>query len=269
MCGFGKVNISNSELEKLKKIGEGNDAIVYDAGKGILYKVYKGESMSNYLNKPTRIYKGERKNIDERLLYLDKDGVKIYYKDAFKRIIKRGEKIKLSNLPKASLFIDNKFKGCVLEKINGFQIHNIFPILSKKIKYKILKELLNEIKELTDNYIYPIDTANSPRVDNHSNILVNYKLEPKLIDLDGKSTLYRESYDDECYLFTLMSLNLLFMELLNDIEIGYQNDQIELDYIKKILMRKGINEELAHKISRYKANYDELDNFAKLYLKIK
>ena len=57
ICGFGKVYISNSDFEKLKnkKIGEVNDAIVYNAGKGLLYKVYKNESMSEYIKVKRKI----------------------------------------------------------------------------------------------------------------------------------------------------------------------------------------------------------------------
>ncbi len=271
MNSFGIISISNSDFDKIKnrKIGEGNDAIVYNAGNGMLYKVYKDESMHEYLNKPTKVYKGAKKDVHDKLLYLDKDGVKIYYKDAFKRIVKRREDIKLTSLPLSSLYIDGKFKGCVLKKINGVQLHNIFQILNKKTKLRILKEIIIKVKELTDNYIYPIDTANSPIIGKHSNILLNYKLKPELIDLDGKSTLYRETYDEKSYMYAIMSLNLLFLELLNDEALGYHSNSFELDHVKNVLIRKGINEELAYKLSRYKANYDELERYAELCLKIK
>lgn len=271
MKGFGRIYISNSELEKLKKIGEGNDAIVYDAGKGILYKVYKEETMYNNINLSTKIYRKSDKNKKyiEKILYLDKDGVKIYYKDAFKRIIKRGQNIKLSKLPIGSLYIDGIFRGSVFKKINGFQLHKVFPMFSKKTKIRILREIIEEVKELTNNYIYPIDTNNSPHVDRHSNILINYKLKPELIDLDGNSTLYRETFDIECYYNTLTSLNKLFIELLEENEVSEDMHYLDIELLKKRLIKRGINSELADKISIFEADYDELENFAKLYLKIK
>jgi len=271
MESLGKLNINSSDFEKIKckKIGEGNDAIVYNAGKGNLYKVYKEESMFKNINKPTKIYKkgNRKKNIEERILYLDKDGVKIYYKDAFKRIVKKQDSINLSSLPKSSLYINGKFSGCVLKKINGVSIHNIFGILSKKTKLKILKSILEEVKELTDNFIYPIDIANSPWVGKHSNILINFKLKPELIDLDGNSTLYRECYDETCYNYTIASLNLLFLELINDTTFAYYDNSIDKEFLKNKLMKNGINEELAIKLSNYSADYFELLDYASLSLR--
>ena len=225
MESFGKVNISINDFEKIKsrKIGEGRDSVVYNAGKGMLFKVYKDESNLKDLRAPMKIYEKGSKKLEKnpsRICYLDKEGVIIYYRDAFKRILKRQSDIKLSSLPKGSLYINGKFSGCVLDKINGLQLHYVFPFLSMKNKIKVLKEILLAVKELTDNYIYPLDTNNSPFAGKHSNILIGLNLKPKLIDLDGNSTVYRENYDENMHQETLFALNMLFMELLNGIVYG-------------------------------------------------
>ncbi len=269
-----RLNISLKEYIKVlrHKVGEGRDSMVFNAGKGVLYKIYKDESRLKDLDAPDTIYDKQKlikKSAPSRNCYIDKDGTKIFYKDAIKRIVERQKQIKYSSLPKKALYVDGKFIGCVIDRKYAFQLHYVFPFLPRKTKIKVLKLILLKIKELTDNYIYPCDVANSPIVGNHSNILVDYKLEPQLIDLDGHSTLYRETYDEKAYNYVLFSTNLLLLELLHG--NVYCEDMLdeEVDMLERILKEDGINDDLAHKLSRFNANFDELNELVLHYTNLK
>ena len=267
MENLKKVKISNKDLEKLKKrkIGEGRDSIVYAAGKGLLYKVYKDESNLKDINQKTKIYKkSELKNkvYKERNCYIDADGVKLYYRDAIKRIIQRQEVIKKSHLPKAPLYI-NKFSGCVLKRIYGIQLHYAFPFLSKKRQAKILRMIIEKVKELTDHYVYPLDIANSPIIGNHSNILLDFRLNPQLIDLDGNSTVYRECYDESMLKETYLSLNMLFLELIYGFNLNNIDSDLDLEQMKIEMKESGIDTELINKLFDYSADYNDLEKLIK------
>ena len=270
MESMGKINITAKDFEKIKnrKIGEGQDAVVYKGKNNILYKVYKDETNLKDNRGAIKIYKkGSWPKTESRICYIDKDGVKIYYRDAFKRIINRQKDIKLSKLPRGSLYINGKFSGCVLQRIYGMQLHYVFPLLSRKNKLRVLKEIIQIIKELTDNYVYPVDTDNSPFAGKHSNILVDYKLKPRLIDLDGNSTVYRECYDENMYRETLTALNLLFVELLQGNVYGQNIDELDIEMIKDRLVLEGLSIEEARRLSTYEGNYDDLNNMVQCYLK--
>lgn len=269
MDNLKKVCISKDYFEKLKskKIGEGRDSIVYNAGKGYLFKVYKDEAgLKNQYDDTlkTKIYtKGQIinnfGNKNSYANYIDSDNVKIYYKEAIKKIVERQKEIKHSYLPQASLYIDRKFSGCVLKRVRGVQIHYIWPFLSKRNKIKILKEILEKVKELSDHYIYPMDTANSPIAGKHSNILIDRKLKPQLIDLDGNSTVYRESFDKQVYDEMFFSLNMLFLELLYGFELNDSLEEEDLFKIKSILEESNLRKELIDKLVEFKANFNELN----------
>lgn len=268
---YKKVKISNNDFEKLKhrKIGEGRDSVVYCAGKGLLYKVYKDESNLKDINQKFKLYKKDeckKKEYNEKNCYIDADGVRIYYRDALLRIIDRQEKIIFSSLPVSQLFINNKFSGCVIRKKIGVQIHYIFPFLTKKRQIKILKYLLMIVKELTDNYIYPLDLANSPIIGNHSNILVNLRLRPVLIDLDGNSTVYRENYNEQLLKGTFESLNMLFLELIYGFNLKETESEYDIYNIRKTIGESGVESNLIEKLIDCNANYDDLN---KLTLQLK
>ena len=269
MESLGKINISYSTFEKLKnkKIGEGQDAVVYDAGRGILFKVYKDNTNLRDINSKTKIYNRKTVVLDnnfERNCYVDKEGVKIYYRDAMKRIIKRQENINYSSLPIGALYINGKFSGCVLKKIYGLQLHYAFPFLSKRRKIKVLQELLKQIKELTDNHIYPLDVCNSPFAGYHSNILLDYTLKPKLIDLDGHSTVYRETADENMLNETFESLNILFFELLFGFELQYGEAEDVIEY-SQIMRNINISDELITKLMDLDGNYEDLNKLILAY----
>lgn len=260
-----RINLTSEEFCKLatKKIGEGYDAIVYNAPKGKVFKVYKKEDINVDDDLGVKKYKrGDFKNFPKKIYrssYVDKEDIIIYYKDAADKIIERQELISKTNLPVSSLYVDNEFVGFVLKKVNGIQLHIAWMILPRKTKIKVLKELLSKVKELTDNFVYPTDMANSPFVGKHSNVLINIKLEPKIIDLDGISTSYREKEDKNLLRYTLSSMNLLYLELLLGFDLFEDLEDINTKYIEELLKQINIDEESAHRLSEFEGNYDDLN----------
>ncbi len=260
-----RLYITSDELAKLtsRKIGEGFDAVVYSAVNGNAFKIYKNDIVQIDDDIKTKKYnKGDYHYFPVRSYrskYIDKDDIVIYYKDAADKIIDRQKVISKTKLPVASLYVDNKFVGFVLKKVNGLQLHYAWFLLGRKVKIKILKELLSKVKELTDNYVYPTDMANSPLVGKHSNVLINYKLKPEIIDLEGTSTSYREKEDENLLEDTLFSLNLLYLELLLGPDYFEDLDEINNELIERLLVNSNVDNESAHRLSELKGTYDDLN----------
>lgn len=233
------VHVSRKELEKLKKIGEGTEGIVYKAGNGILYKVYKSKFYTTLDSEQTK---------------------KVYSPRLIEEAVKRQKYVENSTLPLAPLYIDDKFGGCVLKHHRGYvDFHNI-NILPQKVKLKIFKQLIANVKELTDYYIYHLD-LNNKRIDNehHSNILISFLGEQQIIDLDGKSTAYTNVFDPEYYQMTIQSLFSLIAEILFDIDLTIDYSQEEIEFITQNLQNIGFPFDMAYKIASQKdTSFEEI-----------
>ncbi len=222
-----KVYLSSEEFNMIasSKLGEGYDAIVYRGINGTVYKIYKYKHNDDIIEKATN----------------------------------KQESVKLTNLPQAAIYIDNKFSGYVLKRVRGLDIHYAWFLLSKKSKIRILKELLIKVRELTDNYIYPTDIANSPLVGKHSNVKIDYKLHPQIIDLDGISTSYCDQ-ENECLLSdTYCGLGLLFLELILGPDLFEDIDDLNSSYIQKLLTDANIDEDSAKRLSNLEGTYEDVN----------
>lgn len=226
-----KIVLNKEELEHIKKhiIGYGNEGNIYKMNNHYLYKVYTiplkcGDTP--IIDKPgkyrladdnTKIIDSVKElngcfnNINSYPYYLDSNGVKkIYDETVIYEAIKRQEKISNTALPIMPLYIANKFRGCILKYHKGYFNIGYLKYFTKNKQQQILKLLLNKIKELTDNYVYDID------LDNLDNILIHpLTLNTEIIDLDGKSTVYSASFNDNLYkqvyyAFSKLVLNLVY-----------------------------------------------------------
>ncbi len=233
------LTIKDYKKIKDKKINEGKDGAIYRVQNQILYKIYH-ETM------PTE-------NVLERKELLDAEGVKIYQKGDMKTFfpvteglekfvrfraedmiffaMQKQKEIELSTLPLAPLYIENRFKGCVIKDFKRSSSIYITQKLPMAIRLKIAKRLLKKVKELTDHYIYPRDLGGKPY--SKSNALLTFLIEPELIDLDGRSCYYAE---EEIPLFlkeTLFSVQVLLLEILFSIplfEIYTPEEKLEFMY---------------------------------------
>lgn len=158
------INISESEINKMERIGCGNFGSVY-LNKDKVYKVYhkqiKAESLT--FNIKTIIDNPTLKTKPIKYEYL-------------KHI---NHKLKYTDLIDDTLCIDGGFGVVVMPYYNGdtFENHKYDPI-EKKVA--IARQLLLNAKELTDNLIYPLDYK--------SNNIMLYENKIQIIDLDDVKT---------------------------------------------------------------------------------
>lgn len=291
-----EINLTLNEFNKLKKryVGNGKEGNVYKYNRNYLYKIYTiplryGDiplfNSYNYEYKidddGTKIITGHNKFNKHSLItdpypyYLDNYGVKrIYNESVIINAMKRQLNIKLSTLPLAPLYIDNRFRGCILKNHQGYtDLHNM-SFLPYKTKLKILKELLEKVKELNDNYVYPVELSNYKTDNNsHSNILINpITLNTEIIDLDGKSTVYTDTFNKNLSKISYNKFTSLVIKLLYDIDIEISEGQDiyedDSDFLNDNLMKKGIDYNVAISIINqdyydYKNN-NELLNYLTL-----
>ena len=261
------INITENELKKLKEIGNGTEGRIFKYNNEYLIKIYRSELKNiiknsfNYNNKNSLKLD---KNIEYISYFIDDNDkyIKTKHERNIKQAIRKKDIIKRSNLPTNLVYINEAFAGCLLKKINGIQIHKLSG-MPYKYKKKIIKNLLLDIEELLNNYIYHTDIANSPysvslfmdennnikAQKGHSHILVNpFNLKTNIIDLDGKSTTYTNNYnyilEEKC----LINLTRLIIEFLFKID----TDEIkEIDEIEFELLKLGLKEHIAHKFANY------------------
>lgn len=294
------INLSYEELNILleKEIGHGTDGKVIKYDKNRLIKLYhkyiqyykkNNHTLTDNDDKDLKIYcKGDyKKNYD----YFDM--FRFYTKeenDEFIRICngetaiesakERQFNVKNTFLPKGSVYVDGKFAGCVLTPIKGIQIHKLNG-LPFNLKRKIMKKVLLNVKELISNCIYHIDLNNSPFAkDNyfinnqgkrelvgHSHVIINpFTLNPQLIDLDGKSTIYTDSYSKKLEHKCLGSFNRLMMEFMIGIDLDDYKDEEELSLV---LEQIGINNKYIDILLNDLITYDEIYEFIDSVDKIK
>ncbi len=265
------INITKDELKKLKEIGSGTEGRVFEYDKNILLKIYRTQLRNIFRvdSKYIKIYDKDTVKIDKSFDYINyfisngDEDLRIRHKDGLKMAIKRQDSINRTALPMDIVNIDGVFAGCLLKKINGIQIHKLIG-MPNKYKKKIIKNLLIDIEELLNNYIYHTDIANSPysvslfmnEKDNfvakkgHSHVLVNpISLKTNIIDLDGKSTTYMERNNYNLEQKCLMNLTRLIVEFLFKID----TDEIkEFDERYFELLKLGIKDNIAYKLSNYR-----------------
>lgn len=268
------IYIKKDEFDKLKEIGSGTDGRVFKFNKHYLIKIYRRqlknifETSYNIDDSDIKIYNKNNlkiNNTHEQINYFKSDNIdniRIRTKDALIEAIKRQDNIQRSNLPIDIVYIDGKFAGCLLKKVNGIQIHKLTG-LPMKYKREIVKNILLDVKELLSNYIYHTDLSNSPfslstfkdEHDNivlkngHSHVLVNpFTLNTNIIDIDGKSTTYMERYNQKLEHSCLLNLTRLIIEFLFKINTDdFQEDEIYFE-----LLKYELNQCLADKLANYK-----------------
>ncbi len=230
------ITITQKDLKWYRKLGEGRDAIVYSAPHKKAYKIYKDSTNKDYVG-------------------------------ALKMIQENNYDIKLSHLPECAIYSkDGAFIGSLLERVYGKQIHYVFPSLSREKQIILLKRILSAVKELTNNYIYPYDLANTPLLTGkRSNILVDRKLNPQLIDIDGSGAEYRREYNKDDQYYVDRALSILFLDLAFDMPFEEEPEQCEIDWLEYKLINNGFDKDVAEKLSMYEANYEVIDEAIKQY----
>lgn len=167
-------------------------------------------------------------------------------------LIERQKNIKKTILPDSILYkeaiIENKCEysllGCRIKYFNNsIPLGNVTFPLDKKIT--ILEELIECLKELLDNYIYPNDL-------HILNILIDDQV--RIIDLDTLNTKITNFEDRESYIFVLQ---LLRNVLLNTIYGDYSNRSCSL---KKYLEQKNLSQSLINDMTKECFDFEDANN---------
>lgn len=284
-----KINITKEQFEKIikNKVGQGTDGLVFNFNNDYLIKIYR----KSFFNNPSelveddsdmKIYDPKNKpkfasskpNIRYYIKDVDDSNIRLRDQDAINEIANKQKDVNLTKLPEKAVYVDGKLVGVLLKKVKFLEgnipIHDLrgAPFLYKK---KLALETIKAVKELMDNNIYHEDLSNSPDVQTHyyqggerhetkghSHVLVNpITQKVNIIDLDGKSTVYRDEEDKYHEKNTLEGLKTLLLEFLYEIDANKTNDLEEesIDvghYISEEmcneLVKKGINRKTAERI---------------------
>lgn len=304
---MNKICLNKDQLDKLKLVGMGTDGIVYEYNRDILLKVYHSKlstlvynnyndsdiklyNRGDYRNKKNindyenqaRYYAYDKPKTDEEIK-LNQDNpktfdVRLRSKDAINKAVERQQNVLRTDLPLGSLYLDNRFVGCYIKKEKGIPIHSKKTSRSNKIK--ILENVLLDVEELLNNYIYHIDLGNSPyalgnyydnngnvkTIKGHSHVLVEpFTLKTNIIDLDGKSTIYQERYNRELERQCLEGLRTLIGEYYFDYNDNELLDETAIPYIYEDLKNQGVNDEFALKFAQ--DDIQKLDDLRKVLKK--
>lgn len=156
--------ILSSEINKLEKIGSGNFGTAYRKDDMIL-KVYH-----EYVKAYNESFCATEMVRNPDLIY---NPIKYEY------LKHKNYKLEYTDLISDILFVDGKFKGIVMPYYNGetFKEH-LYDDFNRKVAMS--RQLILNAKELTNNYIYPLDYKSS-------NIMM-YNNKIQIIDLDDAKT---------------------------------------------------------------------------------
>lgn len=286
------IKLSIDEFKNLQKheIGHGTDGAVYKYNKKELIKIYHASftkilsCLDSLDDDDMKIYqKGSSiKKTQETItayFYNEEmeEHLRLPAKQATAYAISRQKNVTMTRLPKNMVYVENLFAGYVLDRAFGIQIHKLIglPLNMKKI---IMLKVIKKVSELLDNNIYHIDLNNSPfskksvfindrgKVESvgHSHVLVDHHLEPWLIDLDGKSTVYTEKKDERHEQMCLKGLCELLIEFLLDIDLDeIENYEFELDALYEMLERANVKKEYITKLCESSLNLEEISEVVK------
>ena len=244
-------------MNKNKCIGSGVDGSVYDIGHHILYKFY--HNMGDYIKidyvgiydkegvNITKIENLRNKGIRENhkpINYIDSEGVILSREIAIRKAMKKQKYVKYTTLPQNIIKVNGNVAGCVYKKYDSIMGIYGASYLPSNLKKIILRKLYFKMKELYNNNIYPITVAQKnetfPFSSKDSNILLCKNLEPVIIDVDGISAFYSDTFSKAMYEKSLNSFSKLVLEILSGIDITDKED--ELDFIIDSYINRGIDE---------------------------
>ena len=279
------IYLTQEELDSFtinhKTIGEGTEGICFRHGNEI-YKIYKNKSVREHPSvKPeydkdgVRIFKVEeiRKSINppkRRVLdYTNEEGVLLNNEQALEKAIERGHKIVKTKLPQKIIYINGIARGCVYPFYK--YTSSIYKALRKtyKKRLQICRLLIEKTKELIDNNIYPIDLCQKGPDKlfdkRYANVLLNYKNEPLIIDLDGKSALYTEVANPDFEKRTCTTLSNLIYEIMTREDIQEDYNDEDFDTIREYLSSYGLTEDIIYKFLDCELTMEDIDKSMEIF----
>lgn len=192
---------------------------------------------------------------EAKLYIVDNDLYKIYYKNNISSIyhllclISKQNKLKNTILPNGIIVQNDKLKGIKIPYFKDYKTAYSLINENREYKIEILSIIMNHLKELTDNDIYPMDF-------NSEGILVKDK-DVKIIDLDTYTTYNNKDISREKLIF----VHKLYLNII--LELMYKDFEPirDLFNLENYLENKKINKNIIHDITNNNITYGNLSNF--------
>ncbi len=289
------VYITHEEFLKLLKyeIGNGTDGTVCRYRYNQLIKVYHSKIHEilndlNHFQDDVKIYKkGSIKEMEQPITAYfynkeNKEHLRLQNKEAIEFAISKQKNVSRTKLPQNMVYIDNLFAGCLLKRVYGIGVHSLMGLPLRYRGY-IMLEVIKSVRELLENNIYPRDLGNSPYAKDatvtkedgtidyrgHSHVLVNpFTGKINIIDLDGNSAVYTDSYSEECEKRVFFGLCQLLIEFFLDIDATDMLDKdYERDTLAYYLENARVKREYIEALSYYNLNIDQVEDTVKSLIK--
>ena len=281
------INLSTSDFENIKSskkcIGSGVDGVVYKINNNTIYKFYHKDN--NFINLPNVIKDNEgviisdiknlrpyikTNKINEGIYYTDSDGVILTREEAIHKAIEKQKNVKFTELPRNIIYVNNKIAGCEYKYYPNKMGIYASVYLPLKSRIEICRKLIEKVKELLNNNIYPVTLAQSeeffPFRSKGSNVLIGLDLDPIIIDLDGISAMYSDNFSERYYNRVLLSLSALILELLSKVKLANNicDDEFVIEDNIARMYEVGIPIDMARKFfDNYRLELNEMDDIIK------
>lgn len=192
---------------------------------------------------------------EAKLYIVGNDLYKIYNKNNISSVyhlyclVAKQENLKETILPTGIILKNDILKGIKIPYFKDYKTVSSLVNTNNNYKIMILQIIMKNLKELTDNDIYPMDF-------NSGGILVKDK-DVKIIDLDTYTTQITKDVTKEKLLFVLkLYRNIIFELVYSDFE-----PITVLPNLSSYLENKKVNKRLIFDITSKKLSYHNLSNF--------
>ncbi len=281
-------------LELLKhEIGHGTDGTVLRYQYNTLIKIYHSKIHEilkdlERFQDDVKIYKRNRiEKTDQPIVAYfyneeNNEHLRLQKKEAIRFAINKQRNVSRTKLPENMVYIEKLFGGCLLRRAHGMEIHRLINLPLKYRGY-IMLEVIESVRELLENYIYPIDMGNSLYAKDcvvtkndgtisysgHSHVFVNLlNRKISIIDLDGHSAIYTDRYNEEFEKKVFFGLCQLLVEFFLDIDVY---DMLDKDYEKDTLAyyleNAQVKKEYIDSLSIYDLDIDQIEDTVKSLIK--
>ena len=166
--------------------------------------------------------------------------------EAIRKAIEKQKYVKYTTLPQNIIKVNDRVVGCVYKKFDskiGIYASSFLPLKYRKL---ILKRLVIKVNELHKNYIYPVTLAQKntlfPFSSKDSNVLLCNGFDPVLIDVDGISAYYSDSFDERRYDNSMGSLSKLIIEILTGVDLYEYETTEDIEMLIDSCIEQGISE---------------------------
>lgn len=202
-------------------------------------------------NSETFDFSGE----EAKLYIMGNDLYKIYKKNNISSIyhlcilMAKQKDLQETILPNGIILKDDELKGIRISYFKDYKAVSSLSNTNNTYKLTILQTIMKNLKELTDNDIYPMDF-------NSDGILVHEE-DVKIVDLDTYTTQVIKNASKESLLFVLkLYRNIIFELMYSDFE-----PITVLPNLSNYLEKKKVNEKIIIDITNKNLSYHNLSNY--------